>query len=186
VNEHLTPVFEVIIPVIENAGISYWVYGGVAIAGINGSYLRPNPDVDLFVMDHDYDKIVELVTARDNELGWKHQPTETRRGRLKSEWFINGRELLSIVPVYPHGDRVRFDFGRDFIPQSVLTSVTRRIEAHSFITPSAEFIKELVMSKANSGKPLTSRKAKLKIDAKVVMDKDKYKQLCDRLDEAED
>jgi hypothetical protein len=184
-NEHLNPIFESVLPALAEAEIPYWVYGGVAIAGINRGYLRTNPDVDLFVMNDDYDKTIELVVAFEKKLGWEHRPTETRRGRPKSEWLINGRELLSIVPVFPHGDRVRFDFGRDFIPQTILTTVTRRIGAYSFVTPSAEFIKELVINKVNSAKLLTTRKAKLRIDAKVVMNEEEYKRLCDRLYGAE-
>ena len=42
INEHLGPVFEEVLPAISNAGIKYWVYGGVGVAGINGKYIREN------------------------------------------------------------------------------------------------------------------------------------------------
>ena|ERR1700741_1910188 len=46
-NEHLAPIFSVVLPELHRSGSKYWVYGGVAIAGIKGNFLRPNPDVAL-------------------------------------------------------------------------------------------------------------------------------------------
>jgi tetrahydromethanopterin S-methyltransferase subunit G len=42
-----------------------------------------------------------------------------------------------------------------------------------------------VVRKAESGKLLRERRKKLKIDARVVMDDDEYRRLCERLDRAE-
>ena len=62
-NEHLRQIFEAIIPAIENADIAYWVYGGIAIAGLNGAYLRENPDVDIFVMSNDYELLMSKIDS---------------------------------------------------------------------------------------------------------------------------
>jgi hypothetical protein len=37
-NEHLEPVFIVLLPGLEKAGIDYWVFAGVAIAGLQGEF----------------------------------------------------------------------------------------------------------------------------------------------------
>ena len=43
---------------IERAGIPYWVYGGIAVAGIAGQFIRPSPtvDVDIFVFEEDFER----------------------------------------------------------------------------------------------------------------------------------
>ncbi len=183
-NEHLRQIFEAIIPAIENADIAYWVYGGVAIAGINGAYLRENPDVDIFVMSNDYDETIELVTRFEKELNWKHCDAKPQRGRRKREWRMVGerKDIFSVIEVYPVGENVRFIFGTDFIPQNPLTAVRRRIGDYSFITPSSELIKELLVSKIDSGKLLKDRREKLKHDARVLMSDDEYRALCAHLD----
>ena|SRR3989442_4969283 len=182
-NEHLSEVFEVIIPAIEHARIAYWVYGGVAMAGINGAYLRHNPDVDIFVMNDDYNKTLEVVSHFEKELNWGYCDTE-QRGRRKREWRIFGesKDILAVIEVFPAGDSVRFNFGTDFIPKSLLTAVRRRIGEYSFITPSNEFIKELLMSKVDSGKLHKARRKKLRDDARVIMSEDEYHAFCARLD----
>lgn len=178
--------FKSVLPVLTEAGICYWVYGGVAIAGINGAYLRPNPDVDVFVVNDDYDEARELVAGLEKDLNWDHQDTQQRE-RRKREWRVTGNrhDIFSLVPVFRDGDRIRFVFKRDFIPNTVLTSVTRRIGNHRFTTPSTEFIKELFICKVNSGNLSRERRKKLKVDAKAIMNNDEYRGLCDRLDNTE-
>ena len=52
-NTHLAPVFNEIFPLLIAQEIKYWVYGGVAIAGVKGSFGRKNADVDVFVLEED-------------------------------------------------------------------------------------------------------------------------------------
>ena len=37
-NEHLAPVFEVMLPTLDENGVCYWVYGGVGVAGTVGEF----------------------------------------------------------------------------------------------------------------------------------------------------
>jgi hypothetical protein len=187
VNEYLNPVFEWVFPALTQAGIDYWVYGGVAIAGVNGAYIRENPDVDVFVMNEDFDKAIESVERLETTLGWRHKDAAPQRGRRKRDWYIGdtGREIFSIIPVFGSGGLVRFVFGRDFVPTTVLSAVSRRIGTYVFITPSTEFLKELVLCKVESGRLLRERRKRLKIDARIVMDDDEYRRLCERLDRPE-
>jgi hypothetical protein len=184
-NEHLNPIFEIVLPTIEQAGISYWGYGGVATAGINGAYLRTNPDVDVSVMNDEYDKTIELVARLEKELGWSHKDAKEQRGRRKRDWFVAGRHraIFSVVAVYPmDGGRVLFKFGRDFIPNSPLTSEVRRIGNYSFVSPSVDLLKELLIAKSNEPKLLRQRIENLKIDARVFMPEGEYQEFCDWLD----
>lgn len=183
-NEHLTPVFEVVIPAIERVDIDHWVYGGVGVAGIYGGYLRDNPDVDIFVMSEDYDRIIDLVTSLEIVLGWEHSDARPQRGRPKREWHLLGQksDIFSIIPVYPAGESVRFVFGEDYTPQSPLTKVIGTLGDYSFVTPSSEFLKELLICKANSGRLSQDRIKKLKIDARVVMTDSEYERFCADLD----
>src|SRR5829696_1843077 len=111
-NEHLKCVFEIVLPAVEQAGIRYWVYGGVAVAGIKGKFMRPNPDVDLFVMEHDYEKIVEIISEFESAFGWRPKDDDSEK-RKKRDWFPSGRDedILSVVPVFSDGDQIRFVFG---------------------------------------------------------------------------
>lgn len=53
-NDHLEPVFKILLPALEDAGIDYWIYGGIGIADITGGFIRNNRDVDIFVRETDY------------------------------------------------------------------------------------------------------------------------------------
>lgn len=180
-NEHLAPVFEVVIPELNRSGSQYWVYGGVAIAGIKGEFLRSNPDVDLFVMEDDYAKIVEAIAGLESELGWRHEDADAER-RKKRDWFVPNQEedVLSVVPIFRAGDQIRFVFGRrSYTLQNVLSSEVRTIGGFTFVTPSTALIKELFLRKAYSGSHLLdSRIRKMKTDAKVLMRGEEYQKFC--------
>jgi len=180
-NEHLAPVFEVVIPELDRSGSKYWVYGGVAIAGIKGEFLRFNPDVDLFVMEDDYGKIIETIAGLESELGWRPEDADAER-RKKRHWFAPDQkeDVLSVVPVFRAGDQTRFVFGRrTYTLQNVLSSEVRTISGFTFVTPSTALIKELFLRKAYSGSHLLdSRIRKMKTDAKVIMAAEEYQKFC--------
>src|SRR5262245_13829240 len=135
-NDHLTPVFKIVLPALHKARLRYWVYGGVSIAGINGAFLRPNPDVDLFVIERDYEMIAERIAGLESALGWRHEDDDSEK-RKKRDWFVQGKDqdILSVVPVFEAGDQITFVFGRDsYTPKNVLTSEVRMIDTFSFVT----------------------------------------------------
>ena len=147
-NEHLQPVFELIVPAIEEAGISYWVYGGVAIAGIKGEFVRRNRDVDLFVLDEDYKLTRDVIQRIAENVGWTFIDSNYRN-RPKREWFERGhdKDLLSLMPVYKLDARVRiiFQTSTNDFPGSVLDRQKRRVERWVFTTPDNSYLKELFM-----------------------------------------
>ena len=182
-NEHLKPIFETVLPALESVGIPYWVYGGVAIAGVNGSYLRHNPDVDVFVVSENFDRAIAIITDLETRLGWEHKDARPQRGRRKTDWYVTGsrRDIFSVVPVFRDRDRVKFIFEQDFVPHNSLSSVIRTIGPYRFTTPSKQFLNELLTSKANRGNLLRERKKKLRIDARVIMEDDEYEKFCESL-----
>jgi len=51
-NDHLLPIFNVIFPKLYEENILFWVFGGIAIAGIKEEFLRKNNDIDTFVLEN--------------------------------------------------------------------------------------------------------------------------------------
>lgn len=177
-NEHLTPVFEIVVPAIEAAGISYWVYGGIAIAGINGRFVRTNRDVDMFVLDEHYPAASDLIERLGKEIGWISQDTNFR-ARPKREWFEygNDKDLLSLMPVYKGDGRVRITFqtSENDYPVSLLTQERRKLGSYLFTTPDNSYIKDLFIRNLKylirSGKfrDRPELREKYEKDAKVIL-----------------
>jgi len=60
-NNHLSVVFEEILPSLTEAGIKYWVFGGVGVAGVVGKFIRENQDVDTYVLGDDFIKVEPIL-----------------------------------------------------------------------------------------------------------------------------
>jgi hypothetical protein len=188
-NDHLNSIFETILPALEKAGISYWVYGGVAIAGIKGEFVRNNnKDVDVFVLNENYVRTIELVENLETSLNWEHKDARLLKGkRPKREWFLigNRHDIFSVIPVYKVGDKVQFVYQTDLTPKSSLTQERRTINEYTFVTPSVEFIKELFMHKINGGNLTKERQRKCRMDAEVILTEDERIRLFARFDKTE-
>lgn len=177
-NEHLTPIFTTVLPAIENAGIPYWVYGGIAIAGINGTFIRVNTDVDLFVLNEQYQATIDLIEPVGRKLRWRSQDTNFRN-RPKREWFEygNDKDLLSIMPVYKNDDRVRviFQTSVNDYPVSLLTQQQRTLGPHLFSTPDNSYIKDLFIRnlkyliKSGKFRDRPELREKYEKDARVIL-----------------
>ncbi|HCU48006.1 TPA: hypothetical protein DIC39_03035 [Patescibacteria group bacterium] len=167
-NVHLNPVFEVILPAIEKEKISYWVYGGVAIAAIKGNFIRENTDVDIFVYDEDYIKVINLVEIIGGNLGWTYKDRQPLKGvRHKREFFPDHEkhDIFSVIPVYKFNGKIKFVYDKDIILENILTQEKRTIENHSFFTPSAAFLRELFIC-SWEGKKLSKERQQ---DAKIIL-----------------
>lgn len=145
-NEHLELVFKILLPRLEKEGINYWVYGGVAIAGVRGNFYRYNRDIDIFVLDKDYKKAIDIIKATSDSNLWIFKPAKSLDNRPKSELFIDGKERLSIVPIYERDSEIEFIFenGPKKFARESLKLVIRYIGAYKFITPSEDLLKELL------------------------------------------
>ncbi|MEK6833620.1 MAG: hypothetical protein AABY32_06260 [Nanoarchaeota archaeon] len=145
-NQHLEPIFKILIPNIEKSGLSYWVYGGVAIAGVKGNFYRVNADIDIFVLEKDYKKVINNITATSDRNLWIFKPAKLLNNRPKSELIIENKERLSIVPIYERGNEIEFIFenGPKIFARKLLNPVIRYIGEYKFITPSEDLLKELL------------------------------------------
>jgi hypothetical protein len=81
-NKHLQPVFDDLLPVLEGAGIEYWVYGGVGRAGVVGRFIRPNGDVDIFVKEIDFRPATSLLEDKCNEMCFASRLVEAWRPKI--------------------------------------------------------------------------------------------------------
>jgi len=144
-NEHLEPVFNIIIPRITSANIRYWVHGGLGYAGMHGQFYRINPDVDLFVLDTDFENLENILENLCQENSWKICKTFIKSGRPKIELFIKGKERLSVIPVHKKENSVEFTFGEGSkeYPLEILISVERHLGEYRFQTPQDSFLKIL-------------------------------------------
>lgn len=178
-SEHLRPVFEIILPSLEGK-VDYWVYGGVAIAGVKGSFFRENSDVDIFVYEEDYLKAIDLIKRSGTQLKSDEAPL-IRNKRPKMDFYIGEvkSEIFSVIPIYKLDDgKIKFIYQSDFIPKNNLTKVVRTIGNYKFITSNTEFIKEQFMRKIG-GKLAKQEELseKTKKDAKVLFGKNYYEEV---------
>lgn len=111
-NDHLKVVFKEILPTLEDVGIEYWVYGGVATAAVKGNFFRYNNDVDIFVLEKDFDKSELILKGMCNKKNWRPVSSILKGIRPKVEIFIDEKrkDVFSIVPVYESKDRIEFRF----------------------------------------------------------------------------
>ena len=145
-NEHLEVIFNVVLPKLKKKGINYWVFGGIAIAGAKGFFYRYNRDIDIFVLEKEYKRALLIIKAISDENLWRFEPAKLRGGRLKNELFIDGKERLSLIPVYERDSEVEFIFekGPKKFARDLLKPVIRNIGTYKFITPSEDLLKELL------------------------------------------
>ena len=174
-NEHLEPVFEVLLPELEGAEIEYWVYGGVSIAACVGRFIRKNEDVDIFVKDTDFEStrsiLHDLCSRKNFTLELKTRP------RPKLE-VIDKREILSVVPVYLKDGVVQFRFknGPAEYPYEILERVVRNVSGYSLFTPPDEYIRKLFATYLSFRPDVRNRK-KTRIDAKEILTPDEFAHL---------
>lgn len=174
-NEHLKPVFEFFLPALEGAGIDYWVYGGVSIAAYANGFIRRNKDVDVFVVDNDFNKAKSVLEYLCNKQGFKLKPHDSNdpRSRPKIDIIIDSEERMSVIPVYRKNDLIVFRYrkGGKKYPDHILERIERNISGYKFFTPSNEFIREMFINHMEA-EPKKKERCKFKKDAKAILDYD--------------
>jgi hypothetical protein len=90
-----------------------------------GHFYRRNPDVDLFVLDNDFQNVNNLLDNLCKNNSWKICKTFIRSGRPKIEVYIKKKERLSVIPVRKTENSVKFTFpeGIKEYPLEILTPV---------------------------------------------------------------
>ena len=176
-NEHLQLVFEILLPELERAGIQYWVYGGMGIAGVVGEFIRKNTDVDIFVEDADFENATSLLDdiCRQNNL----EPNLIGGRRPKFEVKVKAtdrRDTLSVVPVYREDGLVKFIFRPRpaRYPDQILERTPRNICAYSFFSPPDGYVKELFKTYLTNRPGVKGRK-KIQTDAKAILTPEEFR-----------
>jgi hypothetical protein len=180
-NEHLNIVFEEILPVLENTGLVYWVSGGVAIAGIQGQFVRENEDVDVYVWAEDFEKtekeirkLCELHGSWDGDV-WSYQYSmlkSTRRPKI--DLLIRGKEVFSVTPMYKMSEGIEFRTpNRLMVSTANYVGDTVSVGSHTFVIPPKKvvgivFLEYMEILKNQGGFNDQGLSQKYKIDAKVL------------------
>ena len=184
-NKHLEPVFNVILSGLEKAGIDYWVYAGVAIAGVNGSFFRKNDDVDIFVKNIDFEKsilILKKLCNNQNNLDFKKRAGEDLKKDYykRPVWEITNikskKEIFSIVPAFVEGNIVKLIFANGVKESSnrILEKVEINISEYRFITPPREYVKEIFIYCFRNRSNWKTRDD-IRDDAKIILNSDEFK-----------
>ncbi len=183
-NEHLALIFQEVLPALTSGGVEYFVFGGVAIAGVTGEFFRKNEDVDVYVVEEDFSKTESILRALCQEHGdwdadgWTlsySQLKTTRRPKL--DLSIKGVQLFSVVPVYKTPQGVEFRVLQVFmLPENALTQTARLVDGFQFFSPPDEvlftLLRNLIQNYKERGKPVEEY-AKHLLDAKMVLPDEK-------------
>jgi len=145
-NSHLLPVFSIILPELRNKQIPFWVFGGIAISGIKGEFLRRNEDVDIFVLETDYHGAKDVLGRTCSNFS-EFNERETLCGKRPKFEILTGKdEIFSMVPVYKGENEVEFVFpngGTTLLSLDVLTPVERKLNGFVFNTPGSSYLIKL-------------------------------------------
>ena len=174
-NDHLKPIFEIVIPRLEKANIAYWVYGGVGYASMVGRFYRKNTDVDLFVLENEFEKVEALLEHVCKEGNWKTCKSFNRFNRPKIELYAKRRERCSVIPVYKANSYVSFKFSRrpkDY-PLDILTPVKRKLESFEFHSPQDNFLKQLLLDYLGCKKKYPNKDKRIE-DARHILSQSEF------------
>lgn len=185
-NEHLAVIFKEVLATLTNAGIKYWVFGGIGIAGIVGKFLRENKDVDVYILNDDFAKAESVLRQLvENHGDWDadgwvlsySMMKKTKRPKL--ELSIKGVERFSVVPVYKVADGVEFRVIETFkLPNEALIQELKSVNGFQFFSPPKEILLNLFRQLIeryivhyNKPKPIDENSRHL-IDARAVFSKE--------------
>lgn len=185
-NQHLNLVFKLLLPKLDEAGIDYWVFGGVGVAGIFSKFHRYNKDVDIFVKNVDFKNACSVIEAVCQNQEFKHYPPDPETARPKFEVFgSNKKEVFSIIPIYQEDYSVILRYpsrygGNQEFPINLLEREGRSILDYRFFTPKNEYVKKLFVKhmKTRPRKKLMTR-PEYREDAELLLSPSEIKEIED-------
>lgn len=198
-NDSIRALFEQVLPDLTEAGIKYWVYGGIGVAGVAGKLVRDNRDVDIYVLDEDFSATEQVLRELCEEHNfsnpdlWEVDPRPPlRTGRPKLDFLIRRRERLSVVPIYNTPKGIEFRVNRVFaLPTGALIQELKTVDGYEFYSPPRDVIKKLlcIMIEKEIGGYKGQKsvedvlKGKRMIDAKAIFSEEEFDQIVRRLRE---
>lgn len=175
-NEHLRPVFEKILPAIEQTGINYWVYGGIGVAACYGDFFRDkgNQDVDIFLVDNDFKDAKSILGKLCQKYGFELKCYDQERPKV--EITIDSHERFSMIPVYKECDNILFRYsdGDQRYSDKILRKLERNISGFKFFTPTDDFIRQMFISHIKA-RPDKIKRKKIIDDARHIFSEQEFK-----------
>ena len=177
-NEHIKPIFEIVIPRIQSANIKYWVYGGMGYVAMVGRCYRSNTDVDLFVLKDDFETVENILGKLRKENNWRICKTFTNNGPKIEIFILKNKkrwvERMSIVPAYKKDNCVKLEFrkGSGEYSLDILDRKKRHIDNFDFFTISDEFLKKLFIEYLNSKHKYPPKRVE---DARYILSEEEFK-----------
>ena len=187
-NQHLAVVFNEILPFLARAGIKYYVFWGVGVAGVIGKFIRENNDVDIYVLNEDFESVKKLLKnfvlfKKDLKLR-THKPLPvTRRPKFDIYNIMRGKELLSVVPAYKTEGGVEFRVKTAMVlPEHSLDQEPKTVMDFEFFSPPKDTIKAILKSLFVE-RPKELLGGKRRYDAMAVFTKEEFGELEKRASE---
>ncbi|MFA7302466.1 MAG: hypothetical protein WC030_01840 [Candidatus Paceibacterota bacterium] len=183
---HLQIIFEEVLPALVAENVRYWVFGGVAIAGVASRVLRSgenrNGDVDIYVCEADFNKAERIV----RKLAEQHGDWDADRwvvtysmmkgtGRPKVELYVKKYQLFSVVPVYPTEEGVEFRvITSTSLPINALEQEQHELEGFKFFTPPVAVLKAIfrsfILERLETKDYIIAHGTKRRVDAESLFD----------------
>ena len=178
-NEHLKPVFQLILPELEKDHIDYWVFGGISIAAFAGKFIRDNQDVDVFVREVDFENAESILgrLCKKNDFILKYH-SQASEERPKMEIKIDNVERFSMIPMYQKNNIITFKYrdGNQEYSNKIEEKTERNISDFMFFTTRDKFIKEMFINHIKA-RPDKKKRGKIIKDAKAILNSEEWTSL---------
>ena len=177
-NDHLEPIFKIILPSMKQAGINYWVFGGISISAYVGYFFRNNVDVDVFVLDEDFKNAMEILEKMCRKNNFLYKRSGKKDERPKFEIKIDGVERFSVIPVYKSKNIIIFEYndGNQRYSCDILKREENNLSGFKFYSPSKNFIKEMFLNHIKARPDKVTRK-KIIMDAERILTKEEFEKI---------
>jgi len=189
-NQNLLVVFKDILPAFTKAGIKYWVFGGVGVAGILGKFIRENEDVDVYVLNEDFARVENLLKVLCEVHGswvgdgWSLSYSVLKNTkRWKLDIYIKKEKKFSVIPISKtiSGTEIRFAEVY-YLSDKTLIQESRIIDGFEFFSPPRDVIIQLFRILTDRYLQQYNKKSaddisKVIVDAQAIYSKEEFAEL---------
>jgi len=150
-NERLKPVFEIILPALEQAKIEYAIFGGIGVAGMRRNFYRQNDDADVCVLEKDFlaaEKILSSLAGRQNWELKKDQKLVPGRPKFELSFIGEKHGFFSVIPLFetPNGIEFKFYKNNQVFKNDIWNRERQTIGNFNFYRFKNKYVKELCLA----------------------------------------